>query len=417
MSSTLLADSGDGIYQTVGAGSYYLADGSTNQNAGESDINPALLADLQTLTTYPPVLLDEVLATNTTFSPQAPRNTGPPDLGYHYPPIDYAISIAISNASVTVLPGTVLAGCGEGYAVWLYTNATFNCQGAVTNPVYFTRYNAVQEQSNTNWETSMWGELMYTSYWADDGSSANFAFTDWSVLAGETLYYSDNSSLGLQNCQLFNGSIKAMGSTLVSTNCLYRRVNLSLFNQTSTSYSSNAFFNNLFWQGSIFNQKKAHTWPSCWTFQDNLFDSTSNGVKTIATDICSNNAYVTTNFGTLAYSVNDIVLDSSPAYQSGALGNYYYPASLPLIHAGSRSAAAAGLYYYTVTPDNVIEGANTVSIGYHYVAVGTNGLPLASSDGIPYYQEYPNGPGTGGIGGNSGLQVWITEPMNNSMVP
>ena len=88
-------------------------------------------------------------------------------------------------------------------------------------------------------------------------------------------------------------------------------------------------------------------------------------------------------------------------------------------------ASAAGLYHYTVATNNVIEGANTVSIGFHYVAVGTNGLPLDSNgDGIPDYLEDVNGDGVVNSGeiswtnsGDLGLTVIISRPANNSNVP
>jgi hypothetical protein len=96
-----------------------------------------------------------------------------------------------------------------------------------------------------------------------------------------------------------------------------------------------------------------------------------------------------------------------------------------LIHAGSTSATNLGLYHYTVTTNNVVEGTNTVSIGFHYIAVGTNGLPLDSNgDGVADYLKDANGNGGVNSGevnwqvfGDLGLQVWITRPQNNSVIP
>ena len=84
-----------------------------------------------------------------------------------------------------------------------------------------------------------------------------------------------------------------------------------------------------------------------------------------------------------------------------------------------------GLYHFTVTTNNVIEGTNTVSIGFHYVAVDANGNPLdTNEDGIPDYLEDANGNGVVDSGeinwqvnGDLGLQVWITRPQNNSVIP
>ena len=95
--------SSNGVYQTVGAGNYYLANGTNNHGAGTTNIDPALLADLQTKTTYPPILYSNTTIATNIFTPQAERNTGTPDLGYHYDPIDYLIcGSTIGNTNLTV---------------------------------------------------------------------------------------------------------------------------------------------------------------------------------------------------------------------------------------------------------------------------------------------------------------------------
>ena len=98
--SVSIASTTTGIFQVVGAGAHYLAAGSTNRNAGTTGINPALLAALRKMTTYPPVIYSNItysVATN--FSPQAQRDTNnSPALGYHYDPIDYiADLVTITN--------------------------------------------------------------------------------------------------------------------------------------------------------------------------------------------------------------------------------------------------------------------------------------------------------------------------------
>lgn len=66
-----------GIFQTVGAGAYYLVDGSTNRNVGTTNINADLLAALRQKTTYPPVLLSNVtLTASTNLLPQVALETG-----------------------------------------------------------------------------------------------------------------------------------------------------------------------------------------------------------------------------------------------------------------------------------------------------------------------------------------------------
>jgi hypothetical protein len=386
-----------GIYQIVGAGGYYLAAGSPYRNAGTATIPAALLADLQTGTTYPPVVIPAGWFTNDyTFFPQAQRDTDTLDLGYHYNPLDYAVAIALSNVTVTVLPGTALAAYGTtlDYGVYLYTNGVFNSAGTATSPNYLVQYNTVQEQSNTNWAAEE-GMTTFITPEEFDNSSATFAFTDWSALsdAEEISGGASACPFALQNCQLWTGSISGNGPVLTATNCLFQRANFTVTDRT-TGNSSQTFYNNLFWEGEL---TVKHANSGIYTFRDNLFNQTSNTL-TGAINYCSNNAYVTTNFGVLSPTNSDIFLTASPAFEMGALGQYYYPATQTnLIHEGSQSAPAAGLYHYTVlTNANSIEGTNIVSIGFHYVGVGTNGLPLdTSGDGTPDYIADVNGNGSG----------------------
>ncbi|MDR3563200.1 MAG: hypothetical protein P4N59_17455 [Negativicutes bacterium] len=60
-------------YKTAGNANYYLAPNSPCRNAGTTTIDPDLLAELQTMTTYAPQ------------DGSHPDNDGLPDLGYHYP--------------------------------------------------------------------------------------------------------------------------------------------------------------------------------------------------------------------------------------------------------------------------------------------------------------------------------------------
>jgi hypothetical protein len=417
-----------GIYQIVGGAGYYLAAGSPYRDAGTAGIPSALLADLQSTTTYPPVVIPAGWFTNDyTFVPQAQRDTDTPDMGYHYCPLDYAIDIAVSNATVTVLPGTALAGYGTQYGVYLYTNGTFNCAGTATSPNYIVQYNTVQEQSNTNWETALW-TASFLAPGSVDSSSANFAFTEWFVLASNGLLDSFGAStpFALQNCQFYAGLVNAQGLAMSATNCLFQRVNFSVTDLSSGNISI-PFYNNLFWQGEL---AIGHFESGIFTFRDNFlvqtaFTQLTNRGVSKQIDVCSNNAYVTTNSGVVLPEHSDIILSTTPSFQVGALGEYYYPTNLTLIHSGSQTAPAAGLYHYTVTTNNTIEGTNIVSIGFHFVAVGSNGLPLDNNgDGIPDYLEDAIGNGLVNSGeidwhlaGDLGLTVIITQPVNNSTIP
>jgi hypothetical protein len=424
-----------GIYQVVGAGSYYLAAGSPYRDSGTSSINPAVLAELQNLTTYPPMVMPTSLTNDYTFFPQVQRDTDVPDIGYHYAPIDYAVNAAVANANLTVLPGTVMAeyggfgpggGGNPGYGIYLYSNATLNCTGTPTYPDYFIENNTVQEQSNTNW-IPLYSYAVFVDP-TGNNSSASFTFTDWSVLTSFTQFGGDGGAsapISFVNCQFYGGSTgQSVSSVTTASNCLFRRVNMSI-NDSGLGNVPETFYNNLFLEGEL---TVNHANSGTYAFRDNLFDQTviSSGLTVI--NICSNNAYVKPSgvlSGVLSPENNDITLSNSPAYQIGALGINYYPTNLSLIHAGSESAPAAGLYHYTVTTNNAVEGTNTVSIGFHYVAVGSNGLPLdTNGDGIPDYLEDANGNGVVDSGeinwlvaGDLGLTVIITRPSGNSSIP
>jgi hypothetical protein len=397
-----------GLFQPTGAASYYLVANSTNQGTGTANgLSAALLADLAGRTTYPPTVLSGWLTYSTNLSVQVPRNTGTPDRGYHYFPIDYALNVTVSNnVTVTVYPGVALAlyGSASGsHGINLYSNAVLNCQGTATSPNYLVAYNTVQEQSNTNWSTAGLANpgvfpSLTTPSQTDSISSATFGFTEWSVMAGNEQIYSqfDSCPVFLENCQFYSGAITGQSAETPAfrvTNCLFWRVAANVSDSSGTA--TQTFCNNLFWRGSL---TVRHANGGTYTFRDNLFDQTIITNKTGTIDICPSNAYIS-GFSNLASTYAAVPLTASPGYVAGPLGQYYYPSGQTnLIYNGSQYASNAALYHYTVTTNATsIDGTNVVSIGFHYVGVGTNTLPLdGNNDGLPDYLEDPNGTGAPG---------------------
>jgi hypothetical protein len=111
---------------------------------------------------------------------------------------------------------------------------------------------------------------------------------------------------------------------------------------------------------------------------------------------------------------NNVVMPNGFNWQKSWLGNYYLPASSPLIDKGSTTANLVGLYHFTTQTNQVKEANSTVDIGYHYVATDANGNPLdTDGDGIPDYLEDTNGNGlfdagdlsNWGIGSFNGLST------------
>jgi hypothetical protein len=152
-------------------------------------------------------------------------------------------------------------------------------------------------------------------------------------------------------------------------------------------------YNNLFYGGSAYLDYTNSA--VSWAVYDNLFDNVAltRVGSTFLTN--GNNGYIATT--ALAGGSGNVTVAAGD-YQSGPLGRFYYPTSgtnlYTLVNAGSRNADAAGLYHYTTLIDQTKETNSVVNIGFHYVAVDSNGLAFdADGDGMPDYLEDQNGDG------------------------
>ena len=385
-------------FQSVGAGNYYLTNGCAFTNAGTNRIDSTLLASLRTKTTHPPVVFTQAaISNNFIFSPQVPRDTNSnPDLGYHYDPIDYAVGgVSFNNAIVAVYPGTVIAAFGTGdnaFGLDLGTGTEFLCKGLATNWNRIVAYNTVQEQAGAAWQAPTNGLITDTS--GGSSSSLDCRFTDWSVPAQDEAFLAvtnqnSETSVALRDCQFHGGSLVLdyiSAADPAINNCLFDRVNLVLSATLGTVFSVQ---NNLFWRGAFNFAPTAND----SVVQNNLFDQTviPDNSATYGTYIGGYNAYVTNCNQLQPASVNDLVLTNPPVYQVGPLGNYYQPSNSRLINAGSTSADQLGLYDYTVVTNligghEIKETNSIVDIGYHYVAVDSNCVPLTTyTNGLPDY--------------------------------
>jgi hypothetical protein len=423
--------SGAGVYQTAGYGNYYLADGSTNRNAGTTNINAQLLADLQKRTTSPPIVWAQraLGPSDLALSPQAQRDTDTPDLGFHMDPIDYLLGyIYTTNAiTVTVNAGTVIGGFGtnnNAYALKMVSNASLNCQGTPAAPVRIVAASTVQEQPATNW-------LKTTSGLINDGGTfgvnfMNFRFTDWSSLEQDGYVLSAALLANLQDSQFHGGKLQNIYSGFNFTNCLFERVNIDIAQDPGGPL--NFYRNNTFYGGRF---NFSFPFPSNVTLKDNLFDKTSIPSSVGSGYAGGFNAFVT-NYNRLSPTfASDIVLSASPSYQAGPLENFYLLSSSVLVNADTNTTAdQVGLYQYTVCT-NLLSGAQIketnsfLDIGYHAVATDSSGNPLDSNgDGTPDYLSDSNGNGlvdSGEVGwnltGDLGLKVIITRPRNNAVIP
>jgi hypothetical protein len=394
-------------FQSIGAGNYYLAGGSAFTNAGTTNIASALLTGLRQTTTQPPLVCSNItFSGNLTFSPQVQRDTGAPDLGYHYDPIDYAVGgISLCNANVAVYPGTVIGVFGtsnNAFGLNVGPGVEFLCKGLATNWNRIVAYNTVQEQTGTSWQNPANGLMIDAQ--GDASSLFNSRFTDWSVLAQDAphLAVSNHTTLVLRDCQFHGGSLVLdypdevvskvdfqpvlLAGDPALSNCLLERVRVILHVMDG---SSSSVQNNLFFGGTL-NYRPQNGEA---LVQNNLFDQTEipDNSSVSGEYLGGFNAYVT-NFNRLKpESTNDLILTNPPVYQTGPLGNDYQPSNSRLINAGSTNADVVGLYDYTVLT-NLVSGReiketnSLVDIGYHYVAADSGGNPLVTNtNGLPDY--------------------------------
>ena len=430
-------------FQVVGAGNYYLTNGCNFFNQGTTNIDSTLLAALQTKTTYPPLVYSNTtISVPMTFNPQAQRDTDDtPDLGYHYDPLDYVFGgvIASSNLAFTVgtavgwfeLPGS--GGPGYGISLLNDVNATFT--GTATSPCVFARYATVQEGGNGLWKDKGWlaGLEDGGNYDTNNPASVTASFTHFTRLAGDPNHIRDGQSgqpivIHARHCEFYGGfgGYNMLGAY---TNCLFYRGGTGI--TSNNHYPYQILVNCTFYGGSLnfsHDNGSAPYWPSY--VHNCAFDNTT---FSIDDPFGSNTNYADYNYNSFdqgaaqlpTEGANTVIVTNGYNWQSSWLGNFYLPTNSPLIIKGDRTADQIGLYHFTTQTNQTIEADSQVDIGYHYVAVDTNGIPLDNNgDGIPDYLEDANGNGlvdSGEIGwnivGDLGLKVIITRPRNGSILP
>src|SRR5579859_4328635 len=433
-------------FQTVGAGTHYLLANSPFAAMGTTNLDTNLLAQIRRKTVWPPVVFGGggsatyLSNTNLALVPQAQRDTGPaPSLGFHYDVLDYAFGdIFFTNGTMTVSGGTVIGTFsavtnGTGYGLGIGNGGQFLSTGSPTNLNRVVRYNLVQDQLITNWSSASYGSILSSWITNTPVPVINCRFTDFSVPAQDVYHFyawDGNASplpFNFQDCQFHGGLFHSDYPTINLTNNLFERVNGTVY-----CFDNNIPYirNNLFWGGTF---DVALYGATNGVVRDNFFDGTHIPDEGNTSYNGGYNAY-NNSYGTNAdrltpTNATDILLTSAVAYQTGPLGRFYYPTNdgnlSRLINAGSTNADQVALYHFTTQTNQVKETNTVVDIGWHPVAVNTNGLPFDSNNnGIPDYLQDANGNGTVDSGetswtnaGDWGLKVLITRPKNNSIIP
>lgn len=413
-------------FQTVGAGSYYLTDGCDFVNAGTTNIDSMLLADLATKTTYPPIIYSNTTITvATVFGPQAQRDTDIPDLGYHYDPLDYAFGGVDAYSNITFTAGTAagwfqLPGSGgPGYGIALTNQVIAAFNGTVISPCVWARYDTVQEGCDGLWTDKGWLGGLTCKYPGNSFSMASApqitaGFTHFYALASDPNHFRDYWTplvAYLRNCELHSGGAGAYNNAYYFTNCLFD----DAFCGQIQGYDSNdalVLQNCTFHGGQLLLMPNYNPIPLI--VRDCTLDCTNLGVANYGTDASyvdyDYNAY-TNGAPQLPGGTRNIVV-ANFNWQTSWFGNYYLPPNSPLINVGDVAANTVGLYHFTTQTNQLPETNSTVDIGYHYVATDAYGNPLdTDGDGVPDYLEDANGNGVVDNGENS----WINYNSANGL--
>ncbi|HTQ52142.1 MAG TPA: hypothetical protein VMJ12_15645 [Candidatus Acidoferrales bacterium] len=434
-------------FQTVGAGGYYLTNGCPFRNAGTTNIDSTLLANLAKLTTYPPIVYSNVtLSAPLTFNPQVQRDdTGNPDLGYHYAPIDWFFGGVNVYSNVAFTAGTAAGwfdlpsfNGAPGYGISLHGQVIAAFNGTATAPCIWARYETVQEGGNGLWVAKDYvgGIESYqgNSYTISIAPQIVANFTHFAEMYGDPNHFRDYYTPLIaiaNNCEFYSGSVGAYNNSCFWTNCLVCRMTAA---QDQGYNPSNAFvMRNCTWKGGLVYFTPNNN-PITLSVRDCAFDGTAFTISSYGSGTNTDydyNAYTNGSAELPATGNNNITNIVGYNWQTSWLGSYYLSPGSPLIDRGDVTANTVGLYHFTTQTNQTPEYNSTVDIGYHYVAVDPNngdslyGQPLDyNNDGIPDYLEDANGNGlvdsgeiAWDVAGDLGLKVVITRPRNGSILP
>lgn len=388
------------VFESAGAGDYYLsAQSPFHGPATTTGMDPVLLNDLVGKTTFPPSGPPSPQPSGTTWNQLVTRDTCLEDLGYHYDPLDYLITGYSVSGAPNTLTGGVSVGMYGGTGFIMEGGGGIAVNGGPAQMSHIVWYPAVQEEPVLLNGTPTPRSHIFSI--AQNTGSPKIITLNYADLAmqGLTQSFYDIGApeyfpiVSCQNCWLREVALSTVnyfpangvpGSSISLMNNLIERSSTSFFNGYGTMGQNYVFqnpvsltlYNNLFWNSSLGLEylEAQEQYMLDWPIHDNLFDGSSISLSGDGTYLTylqdSNNAYNNTTISGPFGGTGDVSL-TQLQYAAGPLGSRYIAlatsatSSTALQDAGSRTAAAAGLTHFTITPDQTPD-SGTVDIGFHY---------------------------------------------------
>ncbi len=421
--------SGSGVFQAVGAGAHYLVDGSTNRNAGTTNI-PGGIGNGAKANDHLPAdsLLQFLHLGRDNLLPASPAKHWRPGPGLLVLTARlYSSEVWMPTPILPSRPGTAVGwfrttegNYRAGHGIHAADDTTITFNGTASQPDYWVRCNTVQEQpSYAGYGPGGISGWTYPS--VNDSPQVIARFTRCATMASENgnHFRDDSGILRVQatDCEFRGAYMGCYDALNWYTNCLFERVVLCRFSYET--FPTMVLRNCTLYGGTL---SFAH-WESgpqhyYTSVRDTIFDGTYIDTGYPNDPACVDydyNAYLNGSYRTYPQGANDRLVNSFN-WQTSWLGNYYLPTDSPLIDTGSITADLVGLYHFTTQTNQVKETNSVVGIGYHYVAVDASGKAIdADGDNVPDYLE--DGNGNGQYDPSLGETDWQTSGNGTTGVP
>lgn len=415
-----VASNATNLFEVVAAGAYYLPGQSPVR--GVVATQPLTSFDATSrATTLAPLVLTNV-TTALTLSPWQTAGDGY-TLGYHYDPVDwYASNVVVTNATLTLTNGvTVALGGTKGFQ--LDSGGLFVSTGSPLARNRLVGSSFVQD--GTNGVTGSTFHLFSVTAGSATRPTATANFTDLTFSGpGKTLLSDQNcalASLAVADSRLFRSYAYVLppatnlSQTITLQNNVLEGADLGFHHYYDSNFAV-TFRHNLLRRGNLlvyYASQATDTQHPTWTLKDNLFDSATLQLTTVA----YGNYYVSASHNgytgsTAIFGGGSNKTSLTAEYAVGPLGRFYYPATgssgslTNLLDAGSvTNAASLGFYHHTTLAAGPREGTNRLDIGFHYpLATAAETLADTDQDGRSDWAEDLDRDGT--------VETGETDPNN-----